>query len=87
MNIINDLVEDWTKDYDNQWNFVYFGFSQKNRKAFGYIKYSRSQSVQYFTVSDILHIDPLQRVFFQLGKTTSYKFGLNGYYAQIKLNF
>jgi hypothetical protein len=26
-------------------------------------------------------------MFFQLGKTTSYKWGLNGFYAQVRLNF
>lgn len=86
-NWYKDLSQDWTKDYDNQWNFVYFGYSLNERKAFGYIQYSRSQNVQTLTWSDIQHIIPLQRMFFQLGKTTSYKHGLNGFYAQVRLNF
>lgn len=67
-----DLGQDWTKDYDNQWNFVYFGYSLNEKRAFGYIQYSRSQSYGTVSWSDLFHINPLQRITFQLGKTTSY---------------
>lgn len=82
-NWYQDLAQDSSKDYDNQWNFVYFGYSAVTRKAFGYIKYSRSQAVQTLQWNDVIHITPAQKLFFQLGKTASYKHGLNGFYAQV----
>jgi hypothetical protein len=86
MNYYKDIPQDWSKEYDNQWNFIYFGYSKKLNKAYAYIKYTRTGTVVNLEWNDIFHIDPLQRAFFQLGKTPSYKYGLNGRYAQVRLD-
>jgi hypothetical protein len=78
---------DWTKEYDNQWSYIYFGYSCNEKRAFFYQKFLRNDRVQIIEWNDITHINPMLKAHFQLGRTTSYKWGMQGNFAQIWLNF
>lgn len=45
-NMWKNLNLDWTKEYDNEWTFIYFGYSCSERKAFFYQKFLRTNRVQ-----------------------------------------
>ncbi len=77
---------DWEREFDNQWNFVYFGYSIPLARGFAYVLSLSTNIVRTINFEEIYHFDPLQRLTFQVGRTPTYKFGINGMFSTVRLN-
>jgi len=55
------------QNHDSEWNWIYFGYSNKEKKALAYVYFSSLDETKTLQWGDIIHDEPAKKLFFFLG--------------------
>lgn len=75
----------FNEEFDSTWNFIYFGYSLAQKKAYAFVRFGRTGRVATLSWNDMNHFRP-DRLLFLVGRCGGVN-QLTGAYSSIKFNY
>lgn len=85
-NQYQDIDYDYTKEFDGSWNFIYFGYSNTEKRVFAFVRFGKTDRVASLNWNGIVHNLPPRLLKFVVGRSSGV-YNMNGRYSSIKFNY